>query len=177
MELKVLRYSSSKESTLGLLFIDGAFACYTLEDEHRTIKVMGETRIPSGKYRVELRTYGGHHWRYLKQYGPEFHKGMLQLMDVPGFRDILIHKGNDDDDTAGCLLVGETANNNQVKDGFIGSSAVAYNRIYPVVRDAILKGGEVFLEVSDEKKALIANQRQLEDTGTREDSRTSLGLG
>ncbi|WP_430810133.1 MULTISPECIES: DUF5675 family protein [unclassified Carboxylicivirga] len=147
MDLKVVRYSGSGESTLGLLFIDGAFACYTLEDEHRTIKVMGETRIPAGRYRVELRSYGGHHWRYLKRYGSEFHKGMLQIMNVPGFTDILIHKGNDDDDTAGCLLVGDTANNNQVTDGFIGNSTVAYNRIYPFVRDAILRGDEVFLEV------------------------------
>ncbi len=159
MELKVVRYSSSKESTLGLLFIDEVFACYTLEDEHRAIKIMGETRIPAGRYRVELRTFGGHHWRYLKQYGPEYHKGMLQIMDVPGFTDILIHKGNDDDDTAGCLLVGDRANNNQVKDGFIGSSTVAYNRIYPVVRDALLRGADVFIEVSDVKKELIANQR------------------
>ncbi|WP_439182501.1 DUF5675 family protein [Carboxylicivirga taeanensis] len=149
MELKVLRYSSSKESTLGLLFIDGVFACYTLEDEHRAVKVIGETRIPAGRYRVELRTFGGHHWRYLKKYGPEFHKGMLQVMDVPGFTDILLHIGNDDDDTAGCLLVGDTANNNQEKAGFIGNSTVAYNRFYPLVRDAILRGDEVILEVRD----------------------------
>lgn len=150
MELKVLRYSSSEESTLGLLFIDGVFACYTLEDEHRAIKVMGETRIPAGRYRVKLRAYGGHHWRYLRKYGVDFHQGMLQIMDVPGFTDILIHKGNDDDDTAGCLLVGDSANNNQVKDGFISSSTVAYNRVYAVVRDAILRGDDVFIEVNDE---------------------------
>jgi len=146
MELKVVRYSSSKESTLGLLFIDEQFACYTLEDEYRKVKVMGETRIPAGRYRIQLRTFGGHHWRYLKRYGANFHKGMLQVMDVPGFTDILIHKGNDDDDTAGCLLVGDSANNNQVKDGFIGSSTLAYNRIYPVVRDALLRGNEVVIE-------------------------------
>ncbi|TRX72574.1 DUF5675 family protein [Carboxylicivirga sp. M1479] len=150
MELKVVRYSSSEESTLGLLLIDGVFACYTLEDEHRDVKVAGETRIPAGRYRIQLRTFGGHHWRYMKRYGAEFHKGMLQIMDVPGFTDILIHKGNDDDDTAGCLLVGDSATNNQVKDGFIGSSTVAYNRIYPVVRDTILKGSEVFIEMRDE---------------------------
>ena len=146
MELKVVRYSSSKESTLGLLFIDGVFVCYTLEDEHRTVKVMGETRIPAGRYQIQLRDFGGHHWRYLKRYGSEFHKGMLQIVDVPGFTDILIHKGNDDDDTAGCLLLGGTANNNQEKVGFIGSSTLAYNRIYPVVRDALLRGDMVWIE-------------------------------
>ncbi|MCU4177664.1 DUF5675 family protein [Carboxylicivirga sp. N1Y90] len=147
MNLKVIRYSGSKESTLGLLFIDGLFACYTLEDEFREVKVMGETRIPAGKYQVKLRTYGGHHTRYLKRYGSDFHKGMLQIMDVPGFTDILIHKGNDDDDTAGCLLVGDSINNNQVKSGFIGNSTVAYDRIYPVVRGALLNGDEVWIEM------------------------------
>ncbi len=155
-----MRYSSSEESTLGLLFIDGVFACYTLEDEHRVVKVMGETRIPAGRYRVELRPFGGHHWRYLKHYGSDFHKGMLQIMDVPGFTDILIHKGNDDDDTAGCLLVGDSANNNQVKDGFIGSSTVAYNRIYAVVRDAILRGDDVFIEVNDESFDKLRNRNE-----------------
>ncbi|MBK3519927.1 DUF5675 family protein [Carboxylicivirga marina] len=150
MELKVVRYSSSEESTLGLLFIDGVFACYTLEDEHRDVKVMGETRIPSGRYRVELRTFGRLHWRYLRKYGMDFHKGMLQIMNVPGFTDILIHKGNDDDDTAGCLLLGDSVNNNQMKDGFIGSSMVAYNRVYAVIRDALSNGNEVFLVLSDE---------------------------
>ena len=121
---------------------------------------MGEARIPAGRYRVVLRTFGGYHWRYLRKYGADFHQGMLQIIDVPGFTDILIHKGNDDDDTAGCLLVGDSANNNQVKDGFIGSSTVAYNRIYAVVRDAILRGDDVFIEVNDESFDKLRNRNE-----------------
>ena len=79
MELEVLRFSSQKDSTNGLLFdVTGGkrrFLCYTLEDEHREVKVAGETRIPSGTYRITLRTTGGFHGRYLSKYG-EMHKGM-----------------------------------------------------------------------------------------------------
>ena len=136
MELTVLRYNSESDYTDGLLFIDDKFECYTLEDEYRSVKVFGKTRIPDGKYKLELRTVGGFHNRYLKRYGNKFHKGMLWVTDVPSFKYILIHIGNDDDDTAGCLLVGSTANKDR---GFIGASGKAYLDLYPEVRDAILK--------------------------------------
>ncbi|WP_282037731.1 DUF5675 family protein [Saccharicrinis aurantiacus] len=150
MELKVLRYSDSRGSTLGLLFIDGFFACYTLEDEYKAVKEYGKTRIAAGRYLIQLRCFGGHHWKYLKRFGAAFHKGMLQVMNVPLFSDILIHIGNDADDTAGCLLLGNVANNNQVKHGFIGSSTAAYLRIYPIIRDALLKGESVYITYIDE---------------------------
>lgn len=150
MEIKVIRYSDSKGSTLGLLFIDGLFACYTLEDQFRAIKEYGKTRIAAGRYPIRLRCFGSHHWKYLKRFGKTFHKGMLQVMNVPLFLDILIHIGNDADDTAGCLLLGNVANNNQVKNGFIGSSTAAYLRIYPIIRDALLKGDAVFITYIDE---------------------------
>ena len=73
MELEVLRFSSQEDSTNGILFdVTGGvrkFLCYTLEDEHREDKVMGETRIPSGTYKITLRTTGGFHGRYKKKYG------------------------------------------------------------------------------------------------------------
>lgn len=140
MQLLVLRYNSDKEYTDGLLFVDDTFECYTLEDQFQTKKVWGETRIPDGTYTVCLRTEGGFHTRYLNRYGPEFHKGMLHVMDVPGFEFILIHVGNDDDDTAGCLLVGSTADKDK---GFIGASRKAYEDLYPKVAEAILAGEEV----------------------------------
>ena len=64
MELEVLRFSSLKDSTNGLLFDvtkDRVFLCYTLEDEFRSTKKYGETRIPDGEYKIELRTEGGFH--------------------------------------------------------------------------------------------------------------------
>ena len=131
MKLQVVRFQMGSDATNGMLFIDGEFECYTLEDEYRDVKVMGETCIPEGTYNVELRTEGGFHSRYTAKYG-DFHKGMLWVKDVPNFEYILIHTGNTDEHTAGCLLLGETSQDlDRGKDGFIGASTVAYKKAYP----------------------------------------------
>ena len=155
MKLEVLRFSSQKDSTNGILFdVTGGqrkFLCYTLEDEYRPLqaKVMGETRIPAGTYNITLRTVGGFHGRYLKRYG-DTHHGMLWVRDVPGFEYILIHSGNTDEHTAGCLLVGDSQNENVVKkDGFIGASRTAYERIYPPIADALKSGKKVTITYTD----------------------------
>ena len=144
MKLQVLRFSSESDSTNGLLFdiTDGIkFLAYTLEDERREEKVMSETRIPAGTYKIKLRTEGGHHNKYASRYG-NMHKGMLWLQDVPNFKWILIHCGNTDEHTAGCLLVGDSQENNQIKtNGFIGSSSNAYKRIYPAIAEAVENEG------------------------------------
>lgn len=152
MELEVLRYSSKEDSTLGALFdvTNGReFLCYTLEDEYREEKVMHETRIPAGTYKVTLRTFGGFHQRYAKRF-KDIHKGMLWVRDVPNFEYILIHCGNDDDDTSGCLLVGDTQTSNvNGSDGFVGSSTLAYKQIYPKIAEALLNNEEVTITYVD----------------------------
>ena len=150
MKLKVLRFSSQEDSTSGLLFLEDnqeiKFLCYTLEDEKRDVKVRGETRVPAGTYKLELRTEGGFHNKYKDRYG-KFHKGMLHVTNVPNFEFILIHTGNTDEHTAGCLLVGDSQENNViVKDGFIGKSTNAYKRIYPDISKEISEGKEVTIE-------------------------------
>lgn len=144
MRLSVLRYNSQSDFTDGLFFIDGKFQCFTLEDEGRGSKVKHETRIPDGVYEVKLRTEGGFHNRYLKKYGSNFHKGMLHIQDVPDFEHILIHTGNTDDHTSGCLLTGMSQNADD--KGFLGESGVAYKKIYPPIRDALLKGEMVIID-------------------------------
>ena len=147
MDIDVIRYNSKSDFTDGLFFINGVFQCFTLEDEERTVKVFGETSIPNGRYKVELRKEGGFHNRYLKKFGSDFHKGMLWVKNVPNFEYILIHIGNTDDDTAGCLLTGMTQNAD--KNGFIGNSTLAYKTIYKPIRDALLSGEEVFITYKD----------------------------
>jgi len=152
MKLKVLRTSSQKDSTSGLLFDitnETKFLCYTLEDEKRDIKVRSETRIPAGTYEIKLRKEGGFHSRYSKKYG-RMHKGMLHIQDVPGFEWILIHTGNTDEHTAGCLIIGDSQENNiLMKDGFIGKSTQAYKRIYPLIAEKLEDGKEVTITYED----------------------------
>jgi hypothetical protein len=63
------------------------------------------------------------------------------------FQYILIHTGNTDDHTAGCLLLGDTQeNNNIIKDGFIGKSTNAYKRVYQPIAKVLEKGEDVTIE-------------------------------
>ena len=153
MKLEVLRVSSESDSSSGLVFdvTNGRkFLCYSLEDEYRSEKVMHETRVPAGTYKILLRKEGGFHGRYTKKYGSDFHKGMLHVQDVPGFEWILIHTGNTDEHTSGCLIVGDSQENNQLKkDGFIGRSTQAYKRIYPPIAEALENGEEVTITYVD----------------------------
>ena len=152
MKLEVLRFSSQNDSTLGMLFNvtkGRKFLCFTLEDEARDTKVKSETRIPEGIYELKLRTYGGFHERYIKKYGGKFHKGMIHVQDVPNFRYILWHTGNTDEHTAGCLLLGDTSQQNISKEGFIGGSTSAYKRVYPIIANALKKGEQVRVKYID----------------------------
>jgi hypothetical protein len=148
MKLFVIRYAHGENSTLGLFLIENKFYVYTLEDAFHVVKIPGETRIPNGTYKVILRNYGGHHQRYKVKF-PDIHKGMLQVMDVPNYTDILIHIGNDEDDTEGCLLVGDKSITNIQSSGRIESSTIAYKRIYPIIANAIDSGEEVTITYKD----------------------------
>jgi len=148
MELTVIRYNSSSNSTLGLLFINNQFACYTLEDAPQAEKIPGKTRIPAGRYKIELRTDGAHHLRYQKKF-PVMHQGVLHITNVPNFKWILIHIGNDDEDTAGCLLVGDTSISNVNQSGRVNNSTAAYLRIYPNIVKAFAKGEDVWITYLD----------------------------
>ena len=152
MKLEVLRISSDVDSSSGLVFdiTEGRkFLCYSLEDEYRNEKVKHETRVPAGTYQIQLRKVGGFNARYAKKYG-DFHKGMLHVQDVPGFEYILIHTGNTDEHTSGCLIVGDSQENNQLlKNGFIGKSVQAYKRIYTPIAEALENGEEVTITYTD----------------------------
>tara|TARA_R100000149_G_C5856767_1_gene123836 strand:- start:652 stop:1170 length:519 start_codon:yes stop_codon:yes gene_type:complete len=158
MKLEVIRFNKGVDSTNGILFdvTEGRkFLCYTLEDESREEKVYGETCIPEGEYTIRFRSEGGYHSKYSKRFA-DMHLGMLEVCDVPNFKYILIHCGNTDEDTAGCLLVGDTQENNNIKtSGFIGRSTTAYTRIYPDIAKAVAAGEEVTIVYRDFAESLI----------------------
>ena len=64
MRIDLIRYNSTNNYTDGMLLIDGKFQCYTIEDEGRTKKLYGETRIPNGYYDVTFRKEGRFHNKY-----------------------------------------------------------------------------------------------------------------
>tara|TARA_E500000318_G_scaffold111911_1_gene132597 strand:- start:3836 stop:4426 length:591 start_codon:yes stop_codon:yes gene_type:complete len=148
VKLTVVRHQFGTDATNGLLFIDGVFECYTLEDQYQAVKVMHETCIPEGTYDIKFRKEGGFHTKYDKKY-KNAHHGMLHLQDVPNFTYILIHSGNTDEHTSGCILTGETQQDLDMgKDGFIGRSAVSYQKMYRKVANQLLQGKPVQIEIT-----------------------------
>lgn len=143
MRLHLLRFAHNAEATMGALSIDQNFAAFTLEDQRQPVKVMHETRIPAGLYQIKLRAEGSMHAKYAMRFTD--HRGMLHLQAVPGFEWIYIHIGVSDDNTSGCILVGDSA-----LIGFeLAQSTQAYRRIYGLASNAILAGEPVEILVTD----------------------------
>lgn len=150
MFLELVRFSDKNDSTLGILveslYDRKDFICFTLEDTYREEKITGETRVPCGVYPIELRDYGGHHERYKSK---PYHKGMLEIKDVPKFKDVLIHIGNYIADTEGCILVGDGSRTNVRNTGSISESSKAYEHMYKHIIKAFDEGEKVFIKIID----------------------------
>ena len=75
---------------------------------------------------------------------------MIELMDVPGFQGVLIHIGNFESDTSGCILIGAGAGKDARGFHCVTQSVEAYRRLYPLTRD-VLRGGHetVSIEIRD----------------------------
>lgn len=145
MKIVVNRFYSDKEATLSTISVDNKFICFGLEDEFRSSKVYGETRIPSGKYEIGIRKEGGFHNRYSEKF-KDFHKGMIQIKDVPNFEYILFHIGNYEKDTAGCILVGKNSTTSGTPT--VLNSTTAYKEFYSLVIEEAIKGN-VTIEIID----------------------------
>lgn len=142
MRLKVQQIAQTLDSTLSALTHEGRFLCFVLEDGYREQKVMHQTRIPAGVYRIAQRREGKFYAAHRVKWGDTF---VPELLDVPGFKFILIHPGNTTEDTSGCLLVGNTATfagKFEVRD-----STAAYRRIYALLLGAFDSGEDVEIEI------------------------------
>ena len=114
MELLLTRLKFYDTHTIGQLYVDGEFFCFTLEDVEREVegkpvaswKIKGETAIPQGRYKVTL--------ELSNRFGPD----TLTLKQVPGFDFIRMHSGNTDKDTEGCIILGyKLTDSNIIKFG------------------------------------------------------------
>jgi hypothetical protein len=157
MQIRVDRFISDNDSTASEIIIDGERVCFGLEDEPREIKVAGETRIPAGYYRVGVRNLGGFNQRYSARF-PDMHRGMLHVLDVPNFEYILIHCGNTDGHTAGCLLVGRDVITTSGAMRLIDSTS-AYKLLYDKVIDAALAGDLHIEYVDNDRKYEIRSRK------------------
>jgi hypothetical protein len=131
LQLRLARKWFTEKSTIGILYVNDKFFCYTLEDVVRPSgeKIKGQTAIPWGTYKISL------------TYSKKFDKILPLLADVPNFTGVRIHSGNTDKDTEGCILVGSTHSND-----FVGSSRVVMTKLMNLLADET----DVMLEIAAE---------------------------
>ena len=123
MRLTLVRTYRQGGYTSGVLFAGEEMMAHTLEPPWRNLrmerKVKGQTAIPEGIYRVVLAP------------SMRFGRKMPRLLDVPGFKAILIHWGNTVADTQGCILVGRRDKNGTLRD-----SRRTFEKLYQRLRQA-----------------------------------------
>lgn len=132
MKVKLIRSWPLIDRTIGRLFVDGVFECYTCEDTVREgPKIPGETAIPYGVYKVIINL------------SKRFKRLMMLLLNVPDFSGIRVHGGNTEADTKGCILVGseKDASGVYVCD-------IALEQLQNKVQVVLDRGEEVTIEIA-----------------------------
>ena len=143
MKLSLRCKFKGAEYTISDLCINGTFFCNTIEDVIRELpdscpdtshwvpckckeKVYAHTAIPTGTYKVSL------------EYSPKCKRKMPYQHCVPHFLGIHIHWGNTEDESGGCIIVGE----NTVK-GKILNSRATFKKLF----DLLEKEKDITVEI------------------------------
>lgn len=142
LHLTLIRKWKKPEYTIGQLFAGGRMICNTIEDRDRglhmymteaeikKIKVQNETAIPVGTYRLTV------------SMSPKFGRKLIEVLNVPGYSGIRIHKGNTAKDSAGCILPG-----NNTEKGKVTNSTKFEELLTSMVESAISNGEEAYLTI------------------------------
>lgn len=142
LHFTLIRKYRKEAYTIGQLFENGAFLCNTIEDRDRglnnnmsasailKIKVPGETAIPTGTYRLDVNE------------SPKFKRDLIEIVGVPGYSGVRIHKGNTAQDSAGCVIPGINTEKGKVTD-----STKYEEMLTRKVKAAIAKNDDCFLTI------------------------------
>ncbi len=140
MEILVERKWKKPNYTIGVLSIDGKRFCETLEDTDRNlnssmtveqikaIKKPNETAIPTGTYKITLDTFSPRFGN--KSFYKKVCEGKLpRILNIKGFDGVLIHCGNTNLDTSGCILVGRN-----LEVGKVSKSQETFEKLYKILK-------------------------------------------
>lgn len=142
MKVELKRVFNCPTYCIGHLYVDGKYVCDTIEDTDRGLsqgmplaevikrKVKHQTAIPTGSFPVVMNIVSNTFKK--KNYYMKYCRGkMPRILSVPGFDGILIHRGNDQNSSSGCLIVGY----NKVK-GKVVESQAAFEKLYEILASA-----------------------------------------
>jgi hypothetical protein len=142
MNLKLKRTDFTDKSTIGELYVNGKFFCYTIEDKDRNLnndmdikdivrlKQYGITAIPYGTYKVELTMSN------------RFKRALPLLYKVKGYEGVRLHRGNTAEDSLGCPILGMKKGVNAVYQ-----STIAENALVKLI-DELPMDEEITLEIT-----------------------------
>ena len=141
MILVLHRVWRTPKSTIGKLYVDSSFECYTLEDALKPdgVKIGGETAIPEGTYELII------------DMSARFKRRMPHVLAVPGFAGIRIHAGNTEADTHGCILVGNIRG-----EGRILESRAAFEHLFGIMDMALENGNKVIVQIRNPEGPSLA---------------------
>ena len=141
MEILLIRKYKKPTYTVGNLYINGKWIANTLEDVDRNlnssmsveqikaIKKPNETAIPTGTYEVTLDIFSPKFGN--KSFYKKTCNGKLpRILNVKGFDGVLIHCGNTNLDTSGCVLVGRN-----LEKGKVLKSQETFEKLYKILRE------------------------------------------
>ena len=161
MRIKVVR-TPNETGTPGKIYVDGVYVCRSTEDrtpKNDSQRVKGICCVPLGVYNVKPR-FEGSVFGWMSKKVPEVAKyGIPHIMNIPGVvypkwidnngilpnQWVLMHIGNTEEDTLGCLLPG------MVQDSLntVARSTEAFTKLYDIIKIPMSKG-EVTIEYVNE---------------------------
>ena len=142
MKILVKRTFNNKLYCISHIYVDGVYICDAIEDTDRGLdnsmsvsdikkkKVYAQTAIPTGTYDLTIDIISPKF--YQKPYYKSFCNGYVpRVLNVKGFDGILIHKGVNQNSSAGCLIVGY----NTIK-GQVTNTQQAFEKLYKLFKQA-----------------------------------------
>ncbi|EAI0787262.1 hypothetical protein E0261_00785, partial [Campylobacter jejuni] len=122
------------------------FECFSLEEDKEGLESGKDLRIPEGNYNLK-RHSPSRFENTLRSITKKDDDTMINVYndDVPASRAILIHWGNTNKDTQGCILLGLTKDNNNES---VGQSRQACKEFYDLMHGKNLE--DIKLEITNE---------------------------
>lgn len=115
MEIILQRLYQGKDCTIGTLSMDRKILCHTLENPWKDNKE-DISSIPEGRYSCI-------------PYSSEKYPNVWKLNSVKDRTNVLIHNGNYEEDTEGCILVGSNVANYKGKN-MVTNSRLTLNKLH-----------------------------------------------
>ncbi|EAK1161620.1 hypothetical protein BED99_01145 [Campylobacter jejuni] len=122
------------------------FECFSLEEDKEGLESGKDLRIPEGNYNLK-RHSPSRFENTLRSITKKDDDEMINVYnnEVPASRAILLHWGNSDKDTQGCILLGLTKDNNNES---VGQSRQACKEFYDLMHGKNLE--DIKLEITNE---------------------------